>query len=53
MPEHATLIGHVAILTMQVIGLVYQWAREGRQHRWQMESRNTMSQIRTDIKNGH
>ena len=53
MPDHATLIGHVVIFSMQVAGMVYKWFSEGRRHRWEVEQRQTMQQIRTDIQNGN
>lgn len=53
MLEHATLLSHMAILTMQIVGLVYQWLSEGRRHRWQIEQRKAMGDLRADLQNGH
>ena len=52
MPDHATLYGHLVILITQVLGFGYAWLREGRRHRWEQEQRQTMKDIRADIKNG-
>ena len=50
MDHWATLYGHIFLFLTTVAGFVFQWLREGRQRRWQIEE---FRQVKRQIQNGH
>lgn len=50
MTDRAVIVGHLVLFVTTIMGFLFQWLREARQHRWHREA---MSDLKKKIENGN